>query len=59
MNEPLMTVEEVALLLNISEQTVRRYIRRGELKAIKFYRSYRISHEDLRNFITSKYDIDM
>ena len=36
MDEPLMTVEEVSVMLNISEQTIRRYIRSKELNAIKF-----------------------
>ena len=55
MNEPLMTVEEVSIMLSISEQTIRRYIRNKELNAIKFKRSYRISKEDLNKFIREHY----
>lgn len=55
MDEPLMTVEEVSVMLNISEQTIRRYIRSKELKAIKFKRSYRITRDDLNRFIKERY----
>ena len=55
MDEPLMTVEEVSVMLNISEQTIRRYIRSKELNAIKFKRSYRITRDDLNRFIKERY----
>lgn len=55
MDEPLMTVEEVSVMLNISEQTIRRYIRSKELNAIKFKRSYRITKDDLNRFIKERY----
>ncbi len=55
MDEPLMTVEEVSVMLNISEQTIRRYIRNKELNAIKFKRSYRITRDDLNRFIKERY----
>ena len=51
MDEPLMTVEEVSVMLNISEQTIRRYIRNKELNAIKFKRSYRITKEVMLVYI--------
>lgn len=56
MDEPLMRVEDISLLLNISEQTIRRYIRNKELNAIKFKRSYRITREDLNRFIKERYE---
>ena len=55
MDEPLMTVEEVSVMLNISEQTIRRYIKSKELNAIKFKRSYRITRDDLNRFIKERY----
>lgn len=51
-----MRVEDISLLLNISEQTIRRYIRNKELNAIKFKRSYRITREDLNRFIKERYE---
>ncbi len=47
-----MTVEEVANHLDRSPQTVRRWIREGELDAYSFRgREYRITAAALRNFI--------
>lgn len=54
MGEQLMTVEEASIMLNISEQTLRRYIRNKEIKAIKFKRSYRILKSDLMDFLEIK-----
>ena len=39
------TVEEVAKMLNVSLQTIRRYIKSGKLQAIKLGKSYKISQE--------------
>lgn len=54
MYEPLMTVEEVAILLNISEQTLRKYIRNKEIKAVKFKRTYRITSDSVLEFINQR-----
>ena len=53
---PLLTVEEVAERLNLHVESVRRYIRAKELKAIKFGNrgGYRITEEDLQAFIAKK-----
>jgi len=45
------TPREVAERFKVSEETVRRYIREGKLKAIKFGNSYRISDEALQEFL--------
>lgn len=48
----LMTVKETAELLKVSPATVRNYIKRGELKAIKTgQREYRINEEALKDFL--------
>lgn len=41
----------IARLLGLSESTIRRYIRNGEIKAMKVERTYRISRDDLVSFI--------
>ncbi|HLW01576.1 MAG TPA: helix-turn-helix domain-containing protein [Ktedonobacterales bacterium] len=53
---PLLTVEEVAQRLNLHVESVRRYIRSKELKAVKFGNrgGYRITEEDLQAFIAKK-----
>lgn len=47
----MLTTSEVAEKLNLSEKTIRNLIDSGELKAFKFGRVYRISEEQLNNFI--------
>ncbi len=52
--EELLTIEEVARILRISVQTVRRMIDEGELRAIKIRGQWRIKREDLQNYIDRK-----
>jgi excisionase family DNA binding protein len=52
-NKLLMPVE-VAKTLRVNVLTVYSYIRRGDLKAIRLGRGYRIMPEDLALFIESK-----
>ena len=47
----MLTTGEVAERLNLSEKTIRNLIDSGQLKAFKFGRVYRISEEELNNFI--------
>lgn len=49
----LLSVMEAATRLGLSEETVRRYIRHGELSAIKFGRRVLVHPEDLDAFIDS------
>jgi excisionase family DNA binding protein len=47
-------LDQVAEIMQMNTETVRRYIRRGELKAGLFGREYRVIEEDLREFYESK-----
>lgn len=47
----LLTVQEVAKILRLNPLTVYGYIRAGKIRAAKFGRSYRVSQEDLQDFI--------
>ena len=47
----MFTTSEVAEKLNLSEKTIRNLIESGELEAHKFGRVFRISEEQLYNFI--------
>lgn len=49
--EELLTIEEVARILKVSVQTVRRMIDESELKAIKIRGQWRIKREDLQDYI--------
>jgi excisionase family DNA binding protein len=46
----LLTVPETAVILKVSEESVRRFIRRGDLKAAKVGQSLRISIRDLEAY---------
>jgi excisionase family DNA binding protein len=45
------TVEEVAKMLKVSDQTVRALIRQGNLPALRIGRVWRIKKEDLRAYM--------
>ena len=51
--EPLLTVEETAVVLNTSTKTVRRRIRAGELPAVRDGRLLRVRPIDLRTYIAA------
>jgi excisionase family DNA binding protein len=55
MDSPYLTAQEVAELLRVNQQTVRNWITRGELTAIRVGgRRVRISQEDLEAFLAAK-----
>ena len=49
----LLTVAEVATALQVSRMTVYRLIRRGQLKAIRVGRNYRVREDDLNQYLES------
>jgi len=53
-DEKWYTVKDIAKMLKIHEESVRRAIRQGRLESSKFGRDHRISHESLMDFIQSK-----
>ncbi|MFN8474897.1 MAG: helix-turn-helix domain-containing protein [Anaerolineae bacterium] len=46
-----LTPKEIAQLLKLHEETIRRYLRSGELPAIKLGGVYRVKREDLEEFL--------
>lgn len=48
------SLEEVGAMLGVHPQTVRRAIRKGELVAFQFARSYRVSRLELAKWWTSR-----
>ena len=52
--EYMYTVSEVADKLKLDVETIRIYIRAGELPAHKFGREYRIKETDYESFVDSK-----
>jgi len=49
-----LTTEDIAHHLNISEATVRRYIRSGKIKAVKLERAFRVRREDFEQFLKDR-----
>lgn len=47
------SVQEVAEILGLSEQTIRKLIHEGNLKAMRLGRTYRISFESLMKLRTT------
>jgi excisionase family DNA binding protein len=47
----LYTLEEVAQILKVSVQTVRKIVTSGELPSVKIRGQYRIRKEDLEDYI--------
>jgi excisionase family DNA binding protein len=50
----LLTVAEVATVIRVSRMTVYRLIRRGQLKAIRVGRNYRVREDDLGEYLESQ-----
>jgi len=47
----LYSLDELSKILEVSKVTLRGYIEQGRLKAVKVGRSYRVTEEDLREFL--------
>ena len=52
--EKFYTSKEIAEILKLSNYTIGEYIRSGKLKAIKFGRVWRVSENQLKQFLESK-----
>ena len=54
MSDKLLSVEEVSRRLDVTQDTVRRYIRTKQLNAIRLGSKYKVSEEDLAAFINER-----
>lgn len=52
--EPLLTVGEVATLMRVSNMTVYRLIKAGQLAAIRVGKNYRIRRGDVDRYLTER-----
>jgi excisionase family DNA binding protein len=58
LSEPLgrfMTVAEVARQVRVSNMTVYRLIKAGELRAVRVGRGYRLKEDDVRRYLEQRY----
>ena len=51
----LLTVAEVAAMLRVSEMTIYRLIKAGELRALQIGKSYRLREDDVDSFLAARY----
>lgn len=57
-NERFWTVAEIAAMLRVNSQTIRRYLQAGKLTGVKLQGGiWRISDADLQKFIESRKNI--
>ncbi len=49
--KPFLTLEDIADLLELNVNTVRRYVREGKIKAIRLGKSYRVRREEFERFL--------
>lgn len=52
------TIDEVAQSLKVTRQTLSKYIRNGDLNAVKINRSYRISRKDFKDFLNTNSTVE-
>lgn len=52
--ERFYTISEAARLLKVSDQSIRRWVKAGELKAYKPKKEYRIAESDLQEFLEGR-----
>ncbi len=52
--EEYLSIAEIAKLLGLKEQTIREYIKRGDLVAYRFGKVLRVKKEDFNRFTDSK-----
>ena len=52
--DPLLTVGEVAALMRVSNMTVYRMIKSGQLAAIRVGKNYRIRRSDVERYLTDR-----
>ena len=53
-NEPLMTVGEVARTMRVSNMTVYRLIKSGQMAAIRVGKNYRIRRTDVERYLSDR-----
>jgi excisionase family DNA binding protein len=49
--ETYLTVKEIAKRYKVTEQTIRNYVKRGQLEAVRFGDQLRISEKALQDFL--------
>lgn len=53
LSKPFFTTHEIAELLKVSEATIRSWIHKGDLRAVRFGREFRVAAKDLDAFVNA------
>jgi excisionase family DNA binding protein len=53
LSRPLLTVHDVADLLQVRESTVRAWIHDNQIRAIKFGKEWRVAYKDLEAYLNA------
>jgi excisionase family DNA binding protein len=54
LSEPLLTVGEVAAVMRVSNMTVYRLIKSGQLAAVRVGKNYRLRHNDVERYLSQR-----
>lgn len=54
LGEPLLTVGEVAAIMRVSNMTIYRLIKSGQLSAIRVGKNYRVRRGDIERYLTER-----
>jgi excisionase family DNA binding protein len=54
LSEPLLTVGEVASIMRVSNMTVYRLIKSGQLGAIRVGKNYRLRRKDVESYLSER-----
>lgn len=54
LGEPLLTVGEVASVMRVSNMTVYRLIKSGQLRAIRVGKNYRLRRRDIEQYLSQR-----
>jgi excisionase family DNA binding protein len=54
LGEPLLTVGEVATMMRVSNMTVYRLIKSGQLGAIRVGKNYRLRRRDIEDYLVER-----
>ena len=54
--DPMLTVGEVAGTMRVSNMTVYRLIKGGDLAAVRVGKSYRVREDDVDRYLASRYN---
>lgn len=52
---PLLNIRETANYLNVSDKTIRRWIKTGQLRAHQLGRQWRIAPDEIERFLATRY----